>query len=641
MITLIGGSGSLAGEGGPIESICWQNHKIPTNTMPVVVLTTTTQFGAAHGGDIRATHRGDKANNTKLQTVLETVLEAALRQLAAGSVQRLRSLREGIVEHKINYWKYSRVLQPVNADGGSCLLLDQGLALAGDYLTRSDFSGCVQSAEAAVQAVLAVAQPKPAIPRAVVSGGSRRSILVVGAGLTGTLAAQQLKQALPGSHVTVWEMARGAGGRTTTARSNSTDAKADMGALVLSGVHPMLKQWEQHGLLRCESAARGLYIPTQGCNAIAKHALQSADSIRFETRLNRVEVSCRNGPAQWAATGPKADKAEASLFDGLILAIPPAAVLRVKGPELVSGADMEVMRRVSWSSVFSLALFYTAGAASDQATQCVLKHNGQQAVCQSVASEVIAAISLESMKRGTSVDGSACAVVLHSTQGFWEQHRGVNAGGGKGGGKQKGGGNSSGSAKVTGGGREQVQHALVSELSRLCPGLVGVKPAEVKLISWKESQVSCQSSSVGRLAIEGPANAPALVVCGDWLASSNVDGCLASAFAGVDLIAARLTSSEKESATVIAAHEVGAQSEDGVSKSLQRAPRNVPNARPKPSTTKPIAKKAKAEKRCDGDDGPFTRNEFLEYYGDQDGARAWDQAAKKRPRNARRTNANK
>ncbi|KAH8051779.1 hypothetical protein JL722_10613 [Aureococcus anophagefferens] len=55
-------------------------------------------------------------------------------------------------------------------------------------------------------------------------------ILVVGAGLSGSLAAFFLREALPDAKVHVWDGARGVGGRLATARFGDDELRANMGA---------------------------------------------------------------------------------------------------------------------------------------------------------------------------------------------------------------------------------------------------------------------------------------------------------------------------------------------------------------------------------------------------------------------------
>ena len=72
-------------------------------------------------------------------------------------------------------------------------------------------------------------------------------LLVVGAGLTGSLTASLLKQKFPAMTVTVWEKSRGAGGRFATNRC-PTDARCmvDLGAQYISATQEYAKLHERY-----------------------------------------------------------------------------------------------------------------------------------------------------------------------------------------------------------------------------------------------------------------------------------------------------------------------------------------------------------------------------------------------------------
>jgi predicted NAD/FAD-dependent oxidoreductase len=594
------------GGGSVIESVTWQNGKIPTNTHPVVVVTTTTAFGETEGAQVQATHRSSRANEARLAEIMGRVQKAAFELMAGQSKATLDALQRGVLDSRINFWKYSRVMRtpPTNK---KCIVLNAGegggLVLAGDYLTQSTFGGCIASSEAAVTAILAVLprcsvgtslpsalpleapymltplppqpppqqrelQPqeqKPPPPRfpessSLLSQRKQQHVLVVGAGLTGSLASELL--VARGYSVEVWEMARGAGGRTTTARPNTTaGAKADMGALVLSGKHPKLQKLATAGILVEVDAGGGhapvgcrSYVAPDGCNAIAKACLQGAQT-RFETRLHHLEI-WRNGRHMSATSSGRGPSQQNHAFDAVILAIPPAAVARVKTGTLLRQAGL-VLPHIQWESIFSLAMFFSPGGNSERVQQAMQSRHGNGCrQCQAIRyidkteSAVIGVVSLESLKRtsgktsANSVNSSTSTIVLHSTQNFWESHRGVNAGGGKGGGRQAEGGSSGGSSKLRGGGREEVQRQLTAEFGRLYPTAAGVAPAEVKLISWKESRLLKSGASLRTppALVSGPGSPP-LAICGDWLVASDFDGCMRSASAAVELLSHRLEKS--------------------------------------------------------------------------------------------------
>jgi len=60
-------------------------------------------------------------------------------------------------------------------------------------------------------------------------------VLIVGAGLTGSLTACLLRRKFQNLDITIWEKSRGVGGRMTTARSHGDPTcRADTGAQYIS-----------------------------------------------------------------------------------------------------------------------------------------------------------------------------------------------------------------------------------------------------------------------------------------------------------------------------------------------------------------------------------------------------------------------
>ena len=379
------------------------------------------------------------------------------------------------------------------------------------------------------------------MPRSPVSPGLLR-ILVVGAGLCGAIATRDLRSRLGVQvGIDVWEMARGAGGRASTTRS-SAGAKADMGALQLTSkshshlVKPLLAT----GLLTPASrdvmgSPEHQYVATDGLNGVNKYFLRDADTVIFEKRLNDLNLTASG--LQWEANGSARKDASipTSIYDAVLLAVPPSSILRVRGNFMnaLGKETMSTLKQVRWTSHFSLGLFYHS-ADTPRIHDSVLGRHPRRALIHDYSqdtSKVIQRVSLESVKHTAMDPAPAATLVLHSTEAFFAQHRKVPAGGGKGGGRQKGGGQSHG-AFVSGAGREEVVASMVLELARLYPGLEGVETAEVKLISWRESRV-VPSKGRERLSISSNGSAP-LALCGDWLTASDFDGCCRSAEAAVE-----------------------------------------------------------------------------------------------------------
>ena len=70
---------------------------------------------------------------------------------------------------------------------------------------------------------------------------STRRVLVIGAGLTGSLTAALLRRKFKQKlHITVWEKSRGAGGRMATNRQPGIPSSVDLGAQYISATTELL-----------------------------------------------------------------------------------------------------------------------------------------------------------------------------------------------------------------------------------------------------------------------------------------------------------------------------------------------------------------------------------------------------------------
>lgn len=127
-------------------------------------------------------------------------------------------------------------------------------------------------------------------------------IAVIGAGISGLTAARQLARAAP---VTIFEKARGVGGRTSTRRQApwAFDHGAQYVTVRDADFAERVSAWEAAGLLarwpermvdleagrtapRTSEHAR--YVPVPGMSALCKHLAEGLD-VRAGTRIQRVE----------------------------------------------------------------------------------------------------------------------------------------------------------------------------------------------------------------------------------------------------------------------------------------------------------------------------------------------------------------
>ncbi|XP_059028461.1 renalase-like isoform X2 [Mustela lutreola] len=168
-------------------------------------------------------------------------------------------------------------------------------------------------------------------------------VLIVGAGLTGSLCAALLrKEAPPPVHLTVWEEAGDSGGRMTTARSPyNPQSTVDLGAQYITCTPHYAKQHQSFyddllalGILKpLTSPIEGMvmkegdcnFVAPQGVSSIIKHYLkESGADVCFRHRVTQVNL--RND--KWEVskeTGPPEQ------FDIVVLTMPVPRILQLQG----------------------------------------------------------------------------------------------------------------------------------------------------------------------------------------------------------------------------------------------------------------------------------------------------------------------
>jgi hypothetical protein len=177
-------------------------------------------------------------------------------------------------------------------------------------------------------------------------------VLVVGAGLSGLLAARELKRR--GQAVEVVDKGRGVGGRLATRRLGP--GRADTGAQFFTVRSPamqaMLHEWQEAGLVyhwangwanaagdvRRQGHPR--YAVHGGMTALAKYLAQGLD-IRLNVQLHHLQV---NG-AGWEAVSESGQRFEAEA----VVLTPPAPqslALLAAGNVPVATADLHALQRI-------------------------------------------------------------------------------------------------------------------------------------------------------------------------------------------------------------------------------------------------------------------------------------------------------
>nr|XP_023686805.1 renalase isoform X5 [Paramormyrops kingsleyae] len=169
-------------------------------------------------------------------------------------------------------------------------------------------------------------------------------VLVVGAGLTGSLCACLLRrEMLSKVQITVWEKCHGAGGRMCTSTSPADpNCTADLGAQYVTATPYHI---ETHGSFYAELSSHGIlrplvapvegmamkeegirnFVTPKGASSIVKHYLrESGAEVSFGRQVTHVQ---RKGPG-WEVC-VKGGQAES--FDAVVLTVPVPQILQLRG----------------------------------------------------------------------------------------------------------------------------------------------------------------------------------------------------------------------------------------------------------------------------------------------------------------------
>uniref|UniRef100_A0A3Q2YLZ1 Renalase, FAD dependent amine oxidase n=1 Tax=Hippocampus comes TaxID=109280 RepID=A0A3Q2YLZ1_HIPCM len=321
-------------------------------------------------------------------------------------------------------------------------------------------------------------------------------VLVVGAGLTGSLSACLLRRELKDKnvHIVVWDKARGVGGRMSTFRPPDPSChSADLGAQYISATreyarshHSFYTELLEEGILRpLDCAVEGLrhkdgstdYVAPLGMSSVVKHFLRHSGEPDLFLE-HQVSGLYRRG-SSWEVHRKQGDSQN---FDSVLLTIPVPQILQLEGDlgDVLSVQQRELLHGVSYSSRFALALFFPPG--TDLGVPWGVRYYNND-------------------------DGGAGlgpSLVVHTGVPFGLQNLERNA--------------------------EEVQPIILGELNRLLPALP--QPISIKCHKWRYSQVaSAVAGCPGHMTLS---EHPLLVCAGDAFTHSNFDGCLTSALSTLE-----------------------------------------------------------------------------------------------------------
>ncbi|XP_053167027.1 renalase isoform X2 [Hemicordylus capensis] len=340
-------------------------------------------------------------------------------------------------------------------------------------------------------------------------------VLIVGAGLTGSLCAALLRKEFPQRplHIVLWDKARGAGGRMATSRGfHDPKCTVDLGAQYVTRVPDYAEKHQSfyedlltHGVLRPLTApVEGMvvkegtdnFVTPQGMSSIVKHYLkESGADIFYEHHVTQIYL--KDGKWEVCNTTGSSDQ-----FDIVILTMPVPQILQLQGDivKIINKSQRQQLESVSYSSRYALGLFYEAGTQIDVPWAAQYISNNP----------CIRFISIDNKKRNIESSDIGPSVVVHTSVPFGTEHLEWD--------------------------KEKVQQLILEQLEEIIPSLP--KPASIKCQRWRYSQVTkAFPDCPGRITLH---TKPFLVCGGDGFIHSNFDGCIDSAMSIVEALKSSL-----------------------------------------------------------------------------------------------------
>lgn len=330
-------------------------------------------------------------------------------------------------------------------------------------------------------------------------------VLIVGAGLTGSLCACLLRRELPSKvNIVVWDKSRGAGGRMSTSRSpNDPSCTVDLGAQYISAtpyyarIHsgfyeellaqdilkPLIAPVE--GMMLKEEEIVN-YVTPHGVSSIVKHYLK--ESAGAEVLYDRHVTHIHRKDTGWEVCRKEGTPER---FDIVVLTIPVPQILQLQGDvgSLMGKNQRRMLEAVSYSSRYALGLFYKADTRIDVPWAAKYVSNNP----------CIRFIAIDDKKRNLALKNCGPSVVVHTSVPFGIQHLEEE--------------------------KDGVQPIILEELEKVMPDLP--QPDSIKCQKWRYSQVTRSVADCpGQMTLHSQ---PLLVCGGDGFTHSNFDGCIESA----------------------------------------------------------------------------------------------------------------
>ena len=371
---------------------------------------------------------------------------------------------------------------------------------------------------------------------------SKRELLVVGAGLTGSLTASLLSKAHTSGNgstpvdIEIWEKARGAGGRMSTHwyPAEEPTHHVDMGAQYISRFQNEVDRGEKFEKLKeslynellmsqvlvpfrgtIEGERKDLtksvienYVAPGGINNVVKHFLSSsAAQVKFQHQLQSVDLEVavsRQQSSRIVCTAANGTKMEC---DGVVLTMPVPQILSLRGNiiHLIDPDTKAKLKTVRYSSRYALSLFYTDGLSNFPEMRWCAKYFDDPIVR-------FASWGLENNQGSSSLSVSSPssaagkALLVHTGVPFGIKHLEDD--------------------------KMAVKDLILEKLNELIPGLP--QATHSHLIRWWYSQVS--QTYPGAPGYVMLSDDPIVVVTGDGFSGSNFDNCIWAAMSTLKVI---------------------------------------------------------------------------------------------------------
>ena len=341
-------------------------------------------------------------------------------------------------------------------------------------------------------------------------------LLIVGAGITGALTASLLARARPSLCLTVWDKARGSGGRMSTHRDPANPSShVDMGAQYISrfaarptdtAAFRTLKDEVYGELLKScvlqplngkiegersdlEGLVEAKFVSPRGMSSVAKHFLDKSEAtVAYQHQLRRIHVRDSRVFCETSTGGT-------SSFDAVILTMPVPQILTLSG-DIFDRLDSDTrasLEAVKYSSRYALGLTFDSVSALHGSVGWTMKY---------VDHPIVRFLSWDHAKRGRS-ETSGESLLVHTSVPFALEHLETD--------------------------KPQVQELIMAALTEVLPSLTQRVPKHSHLIRWRYSQVvTPYRDSPGFMELSGDQQSLVLAA-GDGFVGSNFENCLHSA----------------------------------------------------------------------------------------------------------------